>query len=738
MAMPANETIPKPLLNVSDECKECIERTQIRYNLNREVWHPRLRSYNHIEFHKSRTYGGFLARLGLFFLEGYEWLNRHYNNLLRWLFPKRDKCYGIPSPYETITGRITFGQKQHDLDVPINNMHVELWGRAFWGGYRKLSEGLTDADGHFSLPYDLHFACNWWMRRVWLGIYHTGHEHYTRREERLPDFTLFKKIPILKGDLVGTEMCLNTIQLFYWEYRLDSTVPRVSIKDHDREAPDHYSPGRLATIERQFVPIELIKIKHLDMIRMAPGKLNYDVIKEDYPENLTVCMEKKRKGVTRGDVWFGQRMMNGMYASDFDRDPRDPELYWIHYHWNSYDKNLHYHAMPDVDIWFRLNEDGVPLPVRITLTGPLRSDETDPRAKRTFTPEDGEKWLAAKRVARVSGSLYTEVAHHFAGTHLNVEQYAIAAFRNLRLNPVAGLLKSYLRSVVLVNHTADRILVGKGYITSACALTPKGINQVVENVLGTHDWKHFRPMKPISKAHVYAHAANLYWNILANYVSEYIDHPPYREKIIEYWHEVYRFSEDLLNHSVPMFLCNYLRSAVLDKSGKPRTGPTVEWFATESRMDLNKERPVVNGVPRALSRITTAAYPEAVTEADLDNLKQACTYIIYQATFGHTWANSKQYDDIGDVLYSSLGLRFGTGPDGVLGPESDTSIAPDLTRATQMMWWSNMLSRTGYGFITTNEDNDVSPHFIEALEKHRADFDALGFNIDTIQSRTNI
>jgi hypothetical protein len=66
------------------------------------------------------------------------------------------------------------------------------------------------------------------------------------------------------------------------------------------------------------------------------------------------------------------------------------------------------------------------------------------------------------------------------------------------------------------------------------------------------------------------------------------------------------------------------------------------------------------------------------------------------------------------------------------------SIAPDLTRSTQMMWWSNMLSRTGYGYITKNEDSDINPKLIEALEAKREDFNALGFDIDTIQSRTNI
>ena len=112
--------------------------------------------------------------------------------------------------------------------------------------------------------------------------------------------------------------------------------------------------------------------------------------------------------------------------------------------------------------------------------------------------------------------------------------------------------------------------------------------------------------------------------------------------------------------------------------------------------------------------------------------------MIYQATFGHTWSNSKQYDDIGEVLYGSLGIRFGDGPDGVMGSESDYTIAPDLTRSTQMMWWSNMLSHTGYGFIMADEDKDVPPDLRKRLEDKRQAFADLELDIDIIQSRTNI
>lgn len=716
-------------------CAECTEKTKISYSPKRSIFHPRLKNFNRVEVHRSRTHGGFFQQFALFCIELYEATGRRYRAVHRFVFPRRDKIYGKPNPAHVITGYLTFGTKKKEADSPVFNMHLELWARTYWGAYRKLNQAKSDGNGAFRIPYDLFYVQRLYISKVWLAVYQTGHEHFHADGQHSPEYKEFKRIKISKGDLVGIEYSCKQIQLSYWEYRQDTPIPRVVIRHHDRHAPDSYTPGYNEAIEKQFVPIELVKLRHIAMIRLNQG-LTHERIVEDYPENLTVCMEKVMPGITRSDDWFGRRMMNGMYACDFDRDPKNPKLYWVHHHWSSYDKTLHHYAMPDVDMWFTLKEDGLPLPVKITLTGPLTKGENDPKQKRTFTPEDGEKWQAVKRVCRVSAALHAELAHHFAGTHLNVEQYAIACFRNLRLNPISGLLKSFLRSVVLLNHTADRILIGNGYITSACALTPKGINQLVYKVMGTLDWKGFKPMQPISEAHTAAKAGNLYWQIVWDFVESYIDQPDNRAAILEHWFELYCFSEDLVNKSVPAFLCNYLQHALLEGNGKLKEN--TDWYQRGHRMNLSLERPVVDGIPKAVSRITAKQDGHAVTETDLDHLKQACTYMIYQATFGHTWSNSKQYDDIGEVLYCSLGLRFGNGPDGVLGPETDHSIAPDLTRSTQMMWWSNLLSRTGYGFIMADEDGDVPPDLQNRLESHRSQFAELGLDIDIIQSRITI
>jgi hypothetical protein len=112
--------------------------------------------------------------------------------------------------------------------------------------------------------------------------------------------------------------------------------------------------------------------------------------------------------------------------------------------------------------------------------------------------------------------------------------------------------------------------------------------------------------------------------------------------------------------------------------------------------------------------------------------------MIYVATYLHTWANEHQYEDIGEVLYNSLGLRFGEKESGVLAPESDLDISPDLTRSTQMMWFSNFLSRTEYGFITRDEEKDINPYFSNLLINKKEEFAALGVIVENIESRTNI
>jgi hypothetical protein len=121
---------------------------------------------------------------------------------------------------------------------------------------------------------------------------------------------------------------------------------------------------------------------------------------------------------------------------------------------------------------------------------------------------------------------------------------------------------------------------------------------------------------------------------------------------------------------------------------------------------------------------------------EIDALEQLCRYVIFFATFRHTWANNLQWEDCGEVAYACLGLRWG--PDGALVGEDDPHVAPSPDHATELLWISWMLSRTSYGFVLANEEGDVHPRLVELLRAHAAELSGLGLDVQTVNSRINI
>ena len=704
---------------------------------SKKFFRKRFKSVNHLSDHKSQLLSHPIAIIAETFYKTFDYIRDSLSALNRKIFKRKSEIYGNvklkKNVASAVVGKITFAQREDHL-VPIHHIHLELWGRTWFGFWRKLGEGSTDCYGEFRIEFDMREVHRYILRpKLHLEIFHTG-AHKFKGEKSLHNYELFKCIYFSKSHLTGMEYSLGVIQLFYWEYMVDSPFPRVVIKDHDKDAPQKYSEGRIDAISEQFIPIELTKDKHV--LELNAGiDLSMDKIQKDYPLNLTYMMEQHTKGITRTDEWFGERMMNGMFASTFDVDPNNPDQFWLHHHWRSYDHDDSEYALHNVTMKFKLNDEGYMLPTEIQLRGKLHKD-SDPNELHILKPGDGVRWEGAKKMARISAGLLTEIDKHFVGTHLNTEQYAIAAYRNIRRNPIGALLFPHVKEVVLINHTAFEILVSPhGYICRSTALTGKGLTDRVIDVMGTLDWKNWSPMKPLSDKHTYALAANLFYNILKEYIDEFVE--DHKQEIIDEWYDIYAFSKDLVKHSVSPFLCGYLQKAT---GANPHNGITHElpsWYNSSNRMDLECPRHKLNGKPKAVSIITNDEdyNPES---NDMNHLKDACAYIIFNATFEHFWANSKQYDDIGEVKYCSLGIRYGSTEDGVLGPENDPEILPDSIISTQMMWWSNMLSRTGYGFIMSNEDNDIPPSLIRKLKDKEKEFADLGVSIYDIQSRTNI
>lgn len=713
---------------IIDKCKR---ETRIEYEYGGSFFKPRLKGINHLEVGRSKIISNPITILLEWVLAKWIGLRNRFRKWLTHLFPRRDKlwCNRVDSH---LVGRTIFSGNR-GKGAPIHHLHLEFWGRTWLGNWRKLGTARTDQDGYFRLPFDLRQARSLWLRKVYFEI-HTTTRVYFKENDPHFHFDVWQRQPIPKSDLIGMDYDLRTLRLDFWRYREDALTPRAVVNAQGNE-PEHYAQGRIDALLAQILPIELTKLKHLEQIEFNPGSLTIPEIQKDYPENLTTCIEKYLPGYTRGDDWFGERMMNGMNRGCFQPDPKRKGQYWIRYFGKCwYDSNDVY-ALPEVAIRFTLKENGLPQPEEIELTGRLSRYDRDIWKKRSFTPVDEPNWTYAKRVARVNGAFNTEVEEHFTGTHLNAEQYAVACYRNLKLNPVAALLMPHLKEVALINHTADKNLIA-GYIPSATALTKAGLQQRCRDILGMQDWKGWKPMQPLSDAHTCARAEALFWDLVVQYVDNFFDRRA--DEIRKHWFEIYCFSEDLVNHAVPVAFSAPQDAPPQGKNWTSLAQRRFDYYCQQYGFDPSLQRPVVDGQTRAVSRITSAKSFDDAEPQDLQNLKDACAYAIMVATYLHTWINEHQYDDLGEILYNSGGLRFGDKPDGIMAPESDYGIAPDLERSTQMLFFTNFLSRTEYGFITVNEENDVNPYFGQLLEDHRAEFAALGVDIDWIESRTNI
>ena len=719
---------PEHLREIIDSAKR---ETRIEYEYGGSFFKPRMKGINHLEVGRSKIIASPLTIMIEWLSLQYEHLRDAWDRFSASLWPRHPDiwCDRVDSH---LVGRTVFAGNRGD-GAPIHHLHLEMWGRTWLGNWRRLSVGRSDKDGYFRLPFDVRQARRIALRRIYFEI-HTTTRVYFHEDQPNMHFDIWRRQKVKKSDLIGMEYNLRTLRLDFWRYREDAMTPRAMVNENGDE-PVHYSKGRVDALMAQVIPIELTKLKHLEQIDLAPGTLSIPEIQADYPENLTTCIEKYLPGYTRGDDWFGERMMNGMNRGCFQPDPDRPGNWWIRYFGTCwYDCNEIY-ALPDVAIRFTLRENGLPRPEEIQLTGKLSRFDDDPHQTRIYTPEDEPNWTYAKRVARVTGAFNTEVEEHFSGTHLNAEQFAVAGYRNLKLNPVAALLMPHLKEVSLINHAADNTLIG-GYIQSASALTQEGLEQRCRDIMGMQDWKGWEPMAPISEAHTCAQAEVMFWDVVGQYVDEFFANR--EEQIKEHWFEIYTFSEDLVNHSVPVAFTGPGDTPPDGDDWAALAKTRFDYYCQQYCFDPTLARAEMDGTTRAISRITSAESWAEARPDDWQNLKDACRYAIMVATYLHTWINEHQYDDLGEILYACGGLRFGDKPSGIMAPEDDYDIAPDLVRSTQMLWFTNLLSRTEYGFITRNEENDVNPHFARLLEERRDAFAALGVDVDAIESRTNI
>ncbi len=220
-------------------------------------------------------------------------------------------------------------------------------------------------------------------------------------------------------------------------------------------------------------------------------------------------------------------------------------------------------------------------------------------------PTDGEEWKLAKYYFRNAEFIFQEIQSHLGRTHMNMDQYAMAFYRNVLNSPIRELLLPHFEGLINIDKKGALLIIGtKGFIPEASALDYESVEKVLTEEISRLSYKKWSPINQalpdVIENNYFDEAAKAVWELLGKYVSDFFNNN--QEGIQSYWFEIEAMSEDLSRHSIL----------------KPEFGT----------LEVKK----------------------------IEDLKQLCIYIIYHCTFFHSWVNNKQYEDGGDIEYASIGL----------------------------------------------------------------------------------
>ncbi|MFT5319720.1 MAG: hypothetical protein ACI8RA_003002, partial [Chlamydiales bacterium] len=604
-----------------------------------------------------------------------------------------------------VKGRLVFSENVDGKESPIRNAFLQLWDLDLIEN-DFMASGETDMDGNFEIQYNPKDAGRW-MDTPDLVLRLVDREYaYDKQGQPISNWHIVKSWKA--GDNITEEMFdFGTVRAAFWEYQSPEVnngakngvcfTPRVDVID-----------GKTPQAQRHGHTLDQLEVGARFVAPHTKQSIEAKFCK-NHPINETIEKAYPEKGctrdmgeVSRSDAFLCDLVLNGFNPQLLKKGEKEGS-YYVDFLWNGLQQDGR-HFSPNTTANFRLEGDGLALEsiaIQKRIGGDV-SAHAAYRAPKLYTPADQE-WDRVKRLFRCNYFCMGEAQTHLSETHLNVEQYIVPMRRNLLKNPVARLLFPHFYGTTAVNLAANSLLIASdGLVQKGSALTADSVKQAVVQNFGTLNWKGWRPRKPLCKDHKFAYLADLYWDVLSNYVGAYFQTNALEIK--RYWPEVKRMSDELIAHSLPFIQSD---DSVYYDSGEINT--------------VGKFHPRVNGSLVSVSPVTGSEQADA---EGLDNFRQLCTYLLYHSTFKHSWVNDLQYMMGGEIEFSTLGIS-----DDITNMRIDPSKVVPPDEAVDYPFITYILNFTEYGYIMRNEDNDMTPDLIRAIVNRSDDFAKLNYYI---------
>ena len=374
--------------------------------------------------------------------------------------------------------------------------------------------------------------------------------------------------------------------------------PYLANKDLPRFDPDIKLPPRVTPKPRLAANIGL----HAIPAREAPPPINQvgiagitEFLQLVPSPNLMPANFTRTRPDKFDDQFFVERRLNGFNPGKFNLVKKKPWRYVIRFDCSKYQVEPSGILPSVIEARFVVQDQSLIVhSIEYTLND------------QTITNYPGDSgWYWAKQLFRGAEFVFQEAQSHLARTHLNIEQYAMAYYRNVINHPIKELLEPHFEGLLNVNQLGAGIIFGDtGIIPECSVLNAKQVESLLIKEVESLSYKTWSPRTQMLKDQItnnyFDRASLAVWEIIKIYVSDFFNRN--KEEIRKLWPEIENMSSELVEHSI-----------------------------------LKKELGTL-----------------AIT--NIRDLKKLCVYVIYTSSFLHSWVNYKQYEDGGDVDYAALGL----------------------------------------------------------------------------------
>lgn len=609
-----------------------------------------------------------------------------------------------------VQGQLIFERQVNGQNKPLHHMRVELWDSDPIGA-DFLGASESGIDGKFEIEYTP--SSGGFLDVPDLMIRVKRRDFTYDKGKPITHYTTALTTPTVRN-VADDIYDFGIILVGYWEYEearnstplhpVAAFTPRVHTVAG--EVPEDQTFGRKLAMAPAIAPILPVHLAHRAINKLNSDKPSEESITEDYPKNK--ILENEELGSS--DSYMVDFVLNGHNPQVLKKN--EAGEFYSAFAFNGVEQDGR-HFAPNTTAYFKQQGDLLILDRIVVQKRKFNNPDADAEydGPVTFTKNE-PAWERVKRIYRVNYFVFGEGITHLGGTHLNVEQYIIPMKRNIHRSPISRLMFPHFEGTASINFGANSLLVGKdGLVAKGSALTPQSVAALVASTFNQNNWYGWHPRSVVAENHQYAQVAQIYWQVVTDYVDWYFQKN--EAEIKDNWVEIRLMSEELVAHSLPY----------TDQDDDA-------WVDTNEINTSDKPHPEVQGEIKSISPITGS---DECDEEGWNNLKQVCRYLIFAATLRHAWVNDSQYDIGGYIRFASLGLvaditDMNVDEDAAI-PADEGLLQPFITR---------LLTKTEYGYILTDEENDMHPKLKEFLAERQADFKDLGYDIRNIRSTINI